>query len=148
MSSTTACPQVPPSLTREFYAALCGRSKGRDVPVIFERPLADIQAALKAITGTLAAHTAALTRIQTTQEKIMTALSDLQAADTALQAKVGTVLADFATALTNAGTDPAAIEQVVTDMNAMSATLAAADPAATPATPPAAATSANPGIGN
>jgi len=77
---------------------------------------------------------AALARIESTQEKTMTAITDLQAEDTALQATVATVLTDFATALSAAGSDPAAIEQVVTDMQAMAATLTAADPA-TPAAP-------------
>jgi hypothetical protein len=77
---------------------------------------------------------AALARIETTQEKIMTALADLQAEDTALQATVAQVLTDFAAALAAAGSDPAAIEQVVTDMQAMAATLTAADPA-TPVPP-------------
>ena len=82
---------------------------------------------------------AQLAQINGRMDGIVTALSDLQAADTSLQAKVSQVLADFAAALTAAQGDPAAIEQVVTDMNNMAAQLTAADPTppAPPATPPA-----------
>jgi hypothetical protein len=71
-------------------------------------------------------------------------LVNLQAADTGLQTEVSTVLADFATALANAiaNSDPAAIQKVADDMNAMSAQLAAADPNA-PVTPPAGGTPAS-----
>src|ERR1035441_4688281 len=79
--------------------------KQADVPVIFERPLADIQAALKAITGTLAAHTAALTNITRTLEKIMSedaavlaVVTDEEAQVTALGASV-TALQGLVTAL-------------------------------------------------
>ena len=99
---------------------------------IFDRP-GDHGAVLKAIDVALAA-------INTKLEKMMTALADLQAEDTALQATVAQVLTDFAAALAAAGSDPAAIEQVVTDMQAMAATLTAADPATpVPPVPPATA---------
>ena len=58
----------------------------------------------------------------------MSALTDLQAEDAALQATVSQVLSDFASALLNAQGDPAAIEQVVSDMTAMADQLTAADP--------------------
>ena len=83
---------------------------------------------------------ASLGRIETQLEKTMTALADLQAADTALKTEVATFLGDVATALTNAGTDPAAIESVVTDINTEVAALTGADPltgtAAAPPVPP------------
>lgn len=81
-----------------------------------------------------------LTRILETQEKILAAIDDLQTADASLQQTVSKVLADFAAALTAAQGDPAKVEQVVTDMNAMAAQLTAADPATpapAPVTPPA-----------
>jgi len=80
---------------------------------------------------------ARLHRIEQNQENIMAAIDDLAAADASLQAKVSQVLADFAAALAAAAGDPAKIEQVVTDMNNMSAQLAAADPGA-PAPAPSA----------
>jgi hypothetical protein len=78
-----------------------------------------------------------LGKILQNQERIMTAITDLQAADQTLQSTVATVLADYATALTNAAGDPAAIESVVTDMNNMVTQLNTADPAQAPVTPPA-----------
>lgn len=80
-----------------------------------------------------------LDRIEQNQEKIMSALSDLQAADAALKAEVATFLADVATALS---ADDPDIESVVSDINAQVAALQAADPvtgtAATAAASPAA----------
>jgi hypothetical protein len=86
----------------------------------FDRP-GDHAAVLKTIAASLAT-------IIANEEKIMSALTDLQAADTALKTEVATFLTDVATALTNAGTDPAAIEAVVTDINTEVAGLTAADP--------------------
>lgn len=73
---------------------------------------------------------AALHRIEHSQEEIMTALADLQAADQALQTEVSTFLADVSTALSTAldNGDSAAIEQVVSDINAEVALLQANDP--------------------
>ena len=68
----------------------------------------------------------------------MTALADLQAADTALKTEVATFLTDVAAALNAAGTDPAAIEAVVTDINTEVAALQAGDPANVPPVPPTA----------
>lgn len=68
-----------------------------------------------------------LSRIIQNQEKIMTALTDLQGADTSLQASVAKLLTDYAAALAAAAGDPTAIESVVTDMNSMAAQLNAAD---------------------
>jgi len=65
--------------------------------------------------------------------EIMSALSDLQAADQALKDEVATFLADIATVLS--GADPN-IEQVVSDINAQVAALQAADPVANPPAPP------------
>lgn len=94
---------------------------------------------IRAIRVTLTSLNSNIALITTRLEKIMTALADLQAADTALKTEVATFLADVATALTNAGTDPAAIEAVVTDINAEVAALTAADPVTgtPPVTPPA-----------
>ena len=71
-------------------------------------------------------------------ETIMSALTDLQAADEALKAEVATFLADIATALQNAGSanDPA-IAQVVSDINDEVAALQANDPATPTPAPPA-----------
>ena len=69
-----------------------------------------------------------LDRIERTQEKIMSDISDLQAADAALDAEITTFLADVATALTNAAGDASAVEAVVADINAKVAQLQAADP--------------------
>ena len=72
------------------------------------------------------------------EDQEMAAIDDLQGADTSLQATVSKVLTDFAAAIAAAGTDPAKIEQVVTDMNAMATQLTSADPATpAPVTPPA-----------
>jgi hypothetical protein len=73
-----------------------------------------------------------LDRILRNQEKIMSALTDLQAADASLQAEVATFLADIATALQAEDPD---IEQVVSDINAQVAALQAADPNAAPPAP-------------
>jgi hypothetical protein len=86
-------------------------------------------------TADLRAIRASLVTIITNEEKIMTALADLQAADTALKDEVATFLTDVAAALTSAGTDPAAIEAVVTDINTEVAALKAGDPAAVPPVP-------------
>jgi hypothetical protein len=61
----------------------------------------------------------------TNQEKIMTALADLQAADASLKAEVATFLTDVATALSAADPD---IESVVSDINSEVSALQAADP--------------------
>ena len=81
-----------------------------------------------------------LDRIERTQEKIMSDISDLQAADAALDTEITTFLADVATALTNAAGDASAVEAVVADINAKVAQLQAADPVTGTAaadTPPA-----------
>lgn len=62
----------------------------------------------------------------------MTALTDLQTADENLGGIVTKLLTDYATAVANAGTDPAALEAVVSDMNQMAANITAADPNAAP----------------
>lgn len=88
-------------------------------------------------TGTPESHHHMLIRIIENQEKIMTALDNLQAADAALKSEVATALTDFATALQNSGSanDPA-IQAVADDMNAMVTQLQGADPAnAAPAAP-------------
>jgi hypothetical protein len=172
--SATACPQVPPSLTREFYAALCGRSKGRDVPVIFDRPLEGIQATLRAVQATLAAHTAVLARIQTNLEKIAMSQSDIDAAvttDTALLTDLTTQTAAIGTAQTALEAEIGALKTAnpaldLSGLDAVNTQLQAAQPALdtavagltaasdgvppAPATPPvtSAAESANPGIAN
>lgn len=69
-------------------------------------------------------------------ETIMSALTDLQAADAALQSEVSTFLADVAAALTAAAGDPDAVEAVVTDINNEVSLLQSNDPS-TPAAPPA-----------
>lgn len=79
---------------------------------------------------------AALDRLTVEVGKQVTAIQDLQAADTSLQGTVATVLADFIAALQAAGSDPAAIESVVADMQTMQTQLQAADPGP-PAAPPA-----------
>ncbi len=84
----------------------------------------------------LKAIRASLVTIITYEERTMTALADLQAADTALKDEVATFLTDVAAALTSAGTDPAAIEAVVTDINTEVAALKAGDPADVPPVPP------------
>lgn len=69
-----------------------------------------------------------LDRIERNLEKIMSDVSDLQAADAALDTEITTFLADVATALTNAAGDASAVEAVVADINAKVAQLQAADP--------------------
>jgi hypothetical protein len=70
-------------------------------------------------------------------DKIMSALTDLQAADEALKAEVAQFLTDIAGRL---GTvDDASAEAVVADIQAEVAALQGADPATPPATPPATA---------
>jgi hypothetical protein len=69
-------------------------------------------------------------------------ITELQAADTALDNEITTFLADIATALANANAagDAAAIDAVVADINAKVAQMQAADPVTAtppPATPPA-----------
>jgi hypothetical protein len=76
---------------------------------------------------------AALSTILANQEKTMTALTDLQAADSALQAEVATFLADIAAKLSESDPD---IESVVADINAQVASLQAADPNAAPVVTP------------
>jgi hypothetical protein len=76
---------------------------------------------------------AALHRIEQKVDEIMSALTDLQAADTALKDEVAAFLTDIAGRL---GTvDDASAEQVVADINAEVAALQAADPTVTPPTP-------------
>lgn len=81
-----------------------------------------------------------LDRITRNEEKIMTALDNLQAADEALKAEVVTFLQDIATTL--AAEDPD-IQAVADDINAQVASLQGGDPAAAsqspaaPVTPPA-----------
>jgi uncharacterized protein YukE len=79
-----------------------------------------------AIQTELAAIQAQLTSIQQNQETTMSALTDLQSADAALKAEVGTFLADIAAALQAEDPD---IETVVSDINAQVQALQAADPA-------------------
>jgi hypothetical protein len=82
-----------------------------------------------------------LTRIETKLEDMMSALTDLQAADTALKNEVAAFLTDIAGRL---GTvDDASAEAVVADINAEVAALQAAD-----TTTPPAATSGNAGVSN
>jgi hypothetical protein len=90
--------------------------------------------------------------LQPALERIMTALTDLQAANAAeetalegLETEEKTFLADIAAALAAAGTDPTALAAVttninarVTRLNAVAAEEVAADPADTPATTTAA----------
>jgi hypothetical protein len=80
---------------------------------------------------------ARLDAIDKKMEEIMSALTDLQAADAALKAEVATFLADVSAALANSGSsDDPAIEAVVADINNEVAQLQAADPAnAAPAAP-------------
>jgi hypothetical protein len=95
----------------------------------------------------LAAIQAKLDQIITNQEKTMSELDDLQAAETALDTEVtaleteqATFLADIQAALAAAGTNPAALAAVAADIHAQAdklATLQAAQVAADPATPPA-----------
>jgi hypothetical protein len=76
----------------------------------------------------------ALETVIAKQEETMTALTDLQAADSALQAEVATFLADIAAKLSESDPD---IESVVADINAQVASLQSSDPAnAAPVTPP------------
>jgi len=90
---------------------------------------------IQEILNELCSHRAQLDRIERNQERIMTALTDLQAEDAALQATVSQVLTDFAAALAAAGTDPVAIAKVTTDMQAMAAQLTSADPTTPPVVP-------------
>ena len=66
-------------------------------------------------------------RIDETERKLMSGLTDLQAAVAALTTEVGTILADIATALQNDDSDAAveAASQIVTQATA---NLAAGDP--------------------
>jgi hypothetical protein len=73
-----------------------------------------------------------LTRLHEKADKIMSALTDLQAADASLRAEVATFLADIASALSAEDPD---IETVVADINSQVAALQAADPAATTQSP-------------
>jgi hypothetical protein len=70
--------------------------------------------------------------------RIMTAIGDLQTADTNLTTVVAQVISDWATALTNAlaNNDDAAVEAVVSDMQADAAKLTAADPNTPTTSPP------------
>ena len=79
------------------------------------------------------------------QEDIMTALSDLQAADSALKAEVAQAISDWTAQLQSAAGDQASVEAVVADMNAQVQALQAQDSAegGTPAAP-AAPASGNP----
>lgn len=61
----------------------------------------------------------------------MTALDNLQAADTALKNEVVTFLQDIAARLANAP-DPAAVQAVADDINAQVTALQAGDPGTTP----------------
>lgn len=70
---------------------------------------------------------AQLNRIERNQEKTMSALTDLQAADAALKTEVATFLTDIAGRLGSVD-DPSA-EAVVADIQAQVAALQAADPA-------------------
>ena len=70
----------------------------------------------------------ALDALVRTQEKIMSAITDLQAAVTALQAAVTAASG----ALANPTTDDAAVEAQVTAINAATAALTAATPVAAP----------------
>ena len=76
---------------------------------------------------------ASILRLEEKVDELMSALTDLQAADQALKTEVATFLADIAGRL---GTvDDASAEQVVTDINAEVAALQAADQP--PPAPPA-----------
>lgn len=131
---------------------------GRLVGMLDTPELADLVVrTLTAAAGT-AGITHALTRME---QKIMSALSDLQAANvdlaaadatlttavTGLAAEQVTFLTDIAAAIAAAGTDPAALAAVTADINARAAdlrseadaitALTAGQVAADPATPPA-----------
>jgi hypothetical protein len=71
-----------------------------------------------------------LEHIDRRMEHIMTALSDLLAADDALKTEVATFLSDIAGRLSSV--DDASAEAVVADINAQIAALQGADPAAAP----------------
>lgn len=73
------------------------------------------------------------------QEKIMANVTNLQAADAALQAEVTQAITDWAAQLAAANGDQAAVDAVTADMTAAVAQLQAADTAnaGTPAAPPA-----------
>lgn len=77
---------------------------------------------------------ARLDAIDSKLEIILSALTDLQAADAALQQEVATFLSDIAARLANSP-DPAAVEAVVNDINAQVTALQGGDPAN--AAPPA-----------
>jgi len=69
---------------------------------------------------------------------ILSALTDLQAADDALKAEVATFLTDISGRLTSGSVDDTAAEAIAADINAEVEALKAADPAtATPPPPPA-----------
>lgn len=80
------------------------------------------------------------TKILANQEKIMSALTDLQASVTALDAVVDkaiALLADISARLVAAGTDPAALAALKTDIDARTAALSAEVDKDTPAAPAA-----------
>lgn len=84
-------------------------------------------ASLRQITTMLTAVQASLKTLNTNVGKLMSALTDLQAADAALKTEVATFLADIAAAL---GAEDPDIESVVADINAQVAALQKADPGA------------------
>jgi hypothetical protein len=99
------------------------------------------------VLGTLTDAHAKLDKIIDRAEKIMSTLTDLQAADTALKTEVAAFLADVAAALQNAAGDPAAIEQVVADINGQVAALQAGDPVTGTTAAPSGPVTADPGTG-
>lgn len=92
-----------------------------------------VTAVRQSVTAEGAALGAQLNAIKTNQEKTMSALDALKAADAALQAEVATFLTDIATALSAEDPD---IEQITSDINDQVAALQGGDPAN--ATPPSA----------
>jgi hypothetical protein len=70
-----------------------------------------------------------LLQILKNQEKIMADVTALQAADTALKAEVTQAITDWASQLSAANGDQAAVDAVTADMNSAVAQLQAADSA-------------------
>jgi hypothetical protein len=101
--------------------------------VDFHHPCCPHHDPLESIRCQLDQILARLSRTETNQETIMTALDNLAAADTALKAEVVQAIADWQAALAAAGSanDPA-IQAVADDMSATVAQLQAADPATVP----------------
>ena len=86
-------------------------------------------------TRVLAAIETQLSQLNAKVDATMTALDNLQAADTALKAEVTTAITDWLAALNNAnGANDPAIQAVADDMTAQVTALTAADPATPPVT--------------